>query len=91
MKEDETSAAIREGLESVLKALEPPTTGQIIKNLALTALLAVISVSFYAAVLMLIWNNCLVGSIDGIHPMNFWAAAGATVLVRLTLPPRTSK
>lgn len=46
---------------------------------------AVIGVLVIVAVLLawpvqLLWNGCLIGAVDGIHPIGFWQAMGLNFL-----------
>jgi hypothetical protein len=44
-----------------------------------------IAILVVAAVLMawpvqLLWNGCLIGAVDGVHPIGFWQAMGLNFL-----------
>jgi hypothetical protein len=44
-----------------------------------------IALIIFAAVILawpvqLLWNGCLVGAVDGIHPIGFWQAMGLNFL-----------
>ena len=44
-----------------------------------------IAIFVVAAVLMawpvqLLWNGCLIGAVDGVHPIGFWQAMGLNFL-----------
>jgi hypothetical protein len=47
-----------------------------------TSLLVAISI-LYAMPIVFLWNSCLVGTIDGVHEINFWKALGLSVLFNL--------
>ena len=40
---------------------------------------------------MWLWNNCLVGAVDGIHEIGFWQALGITFLFNALFKPNSSK
>lgn len=39
--------------------------------------------AFFGLPIMWIWNNCLVGSIDGLHEISFLKALGLVIFVEL--------
>jgi hypothetical protein len=39
----------------------------------------------------LLWNNALVGAIDGVSPIGFWQALGVTVLCNILFKGTSSK
>lgn len=48
-------------------------------------ILAGITVLFVAAILFawpvqLLWNECLINAVDGVHPITFWQALGLNFL-----------
>ena len=46
--------------------------------------LAIIIAALFAFPVMWLWNGCLVGTVDGIHPItSFWQAFGIMVLFSL--------
>jgi hypothetical protein len=57
-------------------------------NKLIAAVIGVIGVIALAIVLSLLlawpvmwlWNNCLVGAVDGVHPVGFWQALGLMIL-----------
>lgn len=54
----------------------------------LGAVITVIAVIFLTAFLlawptMWLWNNALMGAVDGIHPIGFWQALGITFLCNI--------
>jgi hypothetical protein len=55
-----------------------------------TSLLIAVSI-LYAVPIVLLWNSCLVGTIDGVHEINFWKALGLTILLNLLTPLSKSK
>lgn len=44
--------------------------------------LAIVLVLIMAWPTMWLWNNCLVGAIDGINPIGFWQAMGISCLAK---------
>lgn len=66
-------------------------------GIIVTAITGIIAVAFIIAALfafpvMWIWNGCLVGTIDGIHPItSFWHAFGIMVLCSLLFKSTSSK
>lgn len=61
----------------------------------LGVILGAMAVALGTAVLMAwptqwLWNNALVGAINGIHPIGFWQALGITVLCNALFKPNTS-
>lgn len=50
-----------------------------------TSLLVAISI-LYAVPIVFLWNSCLVGTVDGVHEINFWKALGLAILFNLLLP-----
>jgi len=54
--------------------------------------LAIIIAALFAFPVMWLWNGCLVGTVDGIHPItSFWQAFGIMVLFSLLFKSSTSK
>lgn len=46
----------------------------------------------YAVPVVFLWNWCLVGTIDGVHEINFWKALGISVLFNMiTAKSQSSK
>jgi hypothetical protein len=37
----------------------------------------------YAVPIVFLWNWCLVGTIDGVHEINFWKALGISILINM--------
>lgn len=37
----------------------------------------------YAVPVVFLWNWCLVGTIDGVHEINFWKALGISILFNM--------
>jgi hypothetical protein len=37
----------------------------------------------YAVPVVFLWNWCLVGTIDGVHEINFWKALGISILINM--------
>jgi hypothetical protein len=37
----------------------------------------------YAVPIVFLWNWCLVGTIDGVHEINFWKALGIAILFNM--------
>lgn len=57
---------------------------------------AVIGMVVLVAVLLawpvqLLWNGCLVGAIDGIHPIGFWQAMGLNFLFSMLFKSSSNK
>lgn len=43
--------------------------------------LAVLLIGIVLALpVQLLWNGCLVGTVDGVHPITFWQALGLNIL-----------
>lgn len=40
---------------------------------------------------MWLWNNALVGAVDGVNPIGFWQALGVTVLFNILFKGTSSK
>ena len=54
--------------------------------------LAIIIAALFAFPIMWLWNGCLVGTVDGIHPItSFWQAFGIMVLFSLLFKSSSSK
>jgi hypothetical protein len=56
---------------------------------------AVIGVLIVVAVLLawpvqLLWNGCLIGAVDGVHPIGFWQAMGLTFLFSMLFKSSSS-
>ena len=56
---------------------------------------AVIGVLVIVAVLLawpvqLLWNGCLIGAVDGVHPIGFWQAMGLVFLFSMLFKSSTS-
>ena len=55
------------------------------------SLLVALSI-LYAVPVVFLWNWCLVGTIDGVHEINFWKALGISVLFNMiTAKSQSSK
>jgi hypothetical protein len=57
---------------------------------------AVIGLLVLAAVLLawpvqLLWNGCLIGAVDGVHPIGFWQAMGLNFLFSILFKTSNSK
>ena len=57
---------------------------------------AVIGVLVIVAVLLawpvqLLWNGCLIGAVDGVHPIGFWQAMGLNFLFGILFRTSNSK
>ena len=39
----------------------------------------------------LLWNGCLVGAVDGIHPIGFWQAMGLNFLFSMLFKSSSNK
>ena len=50
--------------------------------LGVISLLVVLSI-LYAVPIVFLWNWCLVGTIDGVHEINFWKALGIAILINM--------
>lgn len=68
----------------LLKALDKPTW----KQIGLHLLKMTIVMASFSVCIMLLWNSCLVGSVDGVHPLSFWTALGLMLLVRIFPTPQ---
>lgn len=54
-----------------------------------------IALLIFAAILLawpvqLLWNGCLVGAVNGIHPIGFWQAMGLNFLFSILFKASTS-
>ena len=47
--------------------------------------------AIFALPVMLLWNYCLVGAVDGIHEIGFWQALGLLILTSLMFKNNTKK
>lgn len=50
--------------------------------LGVISLIVAISI-LYAVPVVFLWNWCLVGTIDGVHEINFWKALGISILINM--------
>lgn len=41
--------------------------------------------------IQLLWNNALVGAVNGVNPIGFWQALGITFLFNILFKPTNSK
>lgn len=41
--------------------------------------------------LMWLWNNCLIGAVDGVHEIGFWQAVGLNFLAGILFKNSSSK
>jgi hypothetical protein len=62
----------------------------------LIALSVAVGIVLGAAVVLawpvqLLWNNALVGAIDGVCPIGFWQALGVTILCNILFKGTSSK
>jgi hypothetical protein len=55
----------------------------ILKTIVLFVVACFAFALFFGLPVMWLWNYSLVGSVDGIHPINFQKALGITVLIAL--------
>jgi len=53
-----------------------------------TSLIIAISI-LYAVPIVFLWNKCLVGTIDGVHEIDFWKALGLAILFNFLMPKST--
>lgn len=60
-------------------------SGAVIALALLLLLSAVVLGVILAWPIQWLWNNSLVGAVDGIHPISFWQAYGIFLLVNLIL------
>ena len=42
--------------------------------------LLVVGAILFAWPVQLLWNECLIGAVDGVHPIGFWQALGLNFL-----------
>ena len=42
--------------------------------------LLIVAAILFAWPVQLLWNGCLIGAVDGVHPITFWQALGLTFL-----------
>jgi hypothetical protein len=42
--------------------------------------LLVVAAILFAWPVQLLWNGCLIGAVDGVHPITFWQALGLNFL-----------
>ena len=54
-----------------------------------TGLIIAISI-IYAVPIVFLWNKCLVGTIDGVHKIDFWKALGLAILFNFLMPKTTT-
>lgn len=52
--------------------------------------LIVVTVVLLAWPVQLLWNSCLIGAVDGVHPIGFWQAMGITFLFSMLFKPSNS-
>lgn len=52
--------------------------------------LVIILTLIFAWPVQWLWNNALVGAIDGVNPISFWQALGINVLVSLLVGSKNS-
>jgi len=62
-----------------------------ISTLGIFLVAAVAFAAFFCWPVMWLWNNCLVGAIDGINKINFASALGITILIGLLTYRPTTK
>jgi hypothetical protein len=55
---------------------------QIGRVLGVIIFIAALSI-LYAVPVVFLWNWCLVGTIDGVHEINFWKALGISILINM--------
>ena len=66
-------------------------------GIILTAIIGIIGLAIvigvlFAAPVMWLWNGCIVGTVDGIHPItSFWQAFGILVLFSLLFKSSSTK
>jgi hypothetical protein len=60
------------------------TAGSVIGVLIITAVIL-------AWPTQLLWNYCLVGAVDGVHPIGFWQALGITFLCNVLFKSSNNK
>lgn len=53
-------------------------------------LLVIVLTLIFAWPVQWLWNNALVGAIDGVNPISFWQALGINVLVSLLVGSKSS-
>jgi len=61
----------------------------------LTGLVTIMGILVLAALLlgwpvMWLWNNCLIGAIDGVHEIGFWQAVGLNFLTSILFKSTTT-
>ena len=47
--------------------------------------LLVVAAILFAWPVELLWNGCLIGAVDGVHPITFWQALGLNFLFSILL------
>ena len=58
-------------MENLLKGI-----GLILAGISLLVVAAIL----FAWPVQLLWNECLIGAVDGVHPITFWQALGLNFL-----------
>jgi hypothetical protein len=61
--------------------------GVVLSALALIAVGAIV----LAWPTQLLWNYCLIGAVDGVHPIGFWQALGINLLFGILFKTSNSK
>ena len=58
----------------------------------LTVIGAVVLIAFLLGwPLMWLWNNCLIGAVDGVHEIGFWQAVGLNFLASILFKSSVNK
>ncbi len=52
--------------------------------------LLVAAAILFAWPVQLLWNGCLVGAVDGVHPITFWQALGVNFLFSILFKTSTT-
>ena len=52
--------------------------------------LLVVAAILFAWPVQLLWNGCLVGAVDGVHPITFWQALGLNFLFSILFKTSTT-
>jgi hypothetical protein len=60
--------------------------GLIFAGIALLVAAAIL----FAWPVQLLWNGCLVGAVDGVHPITFWQALGLNFLFSILFKTSTT-
>ena len=50
----------------------------------------VVAAILFAWPVQLLWNGCLIGAVDGVHPITFWQALGLNFLFSILLKGTSS-